>query len=160
MDQSRVENMSETAHMHERPLTRLAPPEAAAAREGAWAKVRKGFVQTIFWAYERGTWQYDLIVIAILAFIFLTPRSLFNDRPTLQLTDLRHIQGFVEVGRGKDGWRYLVDARLVESLQPLKPEEAIQELLERRLGRPFIVKSIDIIRDRNNVILGYTVVVQ
>ena len=26
-----------------------------------------------FWTYERATWQYDLMVIAILAFVWLTP---------------------------------------------------------------------------------------
>jgi len=117
-------------------------------------------VRTILWAYERGTWQYDLMVIAILAFIFLTPRAWFQDRPTLQLTHLRHDQGFVEVGRGKAGWSYLIDARLVDSLAPQKPEDAIHEILRRRLQKPFAVKSTDVIRDRNNVVLGYTVVVE
>ena len=160
MDGNLVRLMAETAQMHNQPLAPLAPQGVAGAHPGVCAKIRKALVRTVFWAYERGTWQYDLIVIAILAFIFLTPRSFFNDRPTLQLTDLRHIQGFVEIGRGKEGWRYLVDARLVESLESLKPEDAIQEILRRRLGRPFTVKSIDVVRDRNNIILGYTVVVQ
>ena len=35
----------------------------------------------LFWTYERGTWQYDLMVILILAFIFLTPRAWFHDKP-------------------------------------------------------------------------------
>ena len=26
-----------------------------------------------FWTYDRATWQYDVMVIAILAFIWLTP---------------------------------------------------------------------------------------
>ena len=28
---------------------------------------------TLFWTFERTTWQYDLMVIAILAFVWLTP---------------------------------------------------------------------------------------
>jgi hypothetical protein len=32
-----------------------------------------------FWTYERTTWQYDLMVIAILAFIWLTPPGWLND---------------------------------------------------------------------------------
>ena len=27
----------------------------------------------LFWTFERATWQYDLMVIAILAFVWLTP---------------------------------------------------------------------------------------
>jgi len=35
----------------------------------------------LFWTYDRGTWQYDVMVALILAFIFLTPRSWFGDQP-------------------------------------------------------------------------------
>ena len=122
-------------------------------------KIKLGILRTVFWAFERGTWQYDLMVLVILAFIFLTPRNLFNDRPTLELTDLRHQQGFVEMGHGKQGWRYLVDARLVESFAVTKPEDAIQIILSRQLHQPFTVVSIDPITDKNKVVLGYTVLV-
>lgn len=33
----------------------------------------------VFWTYERATWQYDLMVIAILAFVWLTPPAWLND---------------------------------------------------------------------------------
>ncbi len=32
-----------------------------------------------FWTYERATWQYDLMVIAILAFVWLTPPDWLQD---------------------------------------------------------------------------------
>ncbi len=32
-----------------------------------------------FWTYERATWQYDLMVVAILAFVWLTPPGWLND---------------------------------------------------------------------------------
>lgn len=35
----------------------------------------------LLWSYERGTWQYDVLCLVILAFIFLTPSSWFN-RPS------------------------------------------------------------------------------
>jgi hypothetical protein len=34
---------------------------------------------TFFWTYGRATWQYDLMVIAILAFIWLTPPDWLGD---------------------------------------------------------------------------------
>ena len=34
--------------------------------------------KTLFWSYERGTWQYDLLCVLILAFIFFTPNVLFH----------------------------------------------------------------------------------
>jgi len=128
--------------------------------ERVWEKIKHGIVRTVFWTFERGTWQYDLMVLAILAFIFLTPRNWFNDRPTLELTVLRHQQGFVEMGHDKQGWRYLVDARLVESFDAIKPEDAIQIILSRQLHQPFTVISIVPITDKNKVVLGYTVLVK
>jgi hypothetical protein len=35
--------------------------------------------RTFFWTYERATWQYDLWVIVILAFIWLTPPAWLQD---------------------------------------------------------------------------------
>lgn len=139
------------------PQAQTDTPEGALTK--VWRKVRLGIVRTAFWAYERGTWQYDLMVIAILAFIFLSPRAWFVDRPTLELTDLRHQQGFVELAHGKEGWRYLIDARLVESYSAAKPEDAIRVILNRHLRQPFNVISIVPITDKNNVVLGYTVLV-
>jgi len=35
--------------------------------------------RTIYWNYDRGTWQYDVMVAAILAFVWLTPPSWIGD---------------------------------------------------------------------------------
>lgn len=152
--------MAESTQLRDQAISGTAPHEKGKTVGGGWAKIKGGLERSIFWSYARGTWQYDLIVLAILAVIFLTPKAWFQDRPTLQLTDLRHNQGFVEVSQSKDGRNYLVDARLVDSLAPQKPEEAIREILQRRLQKPFTVKSIAVVRDNNNVILGYTVAVK
>jgi hypothetical protein len=37
----------------------------------------------ILWDFARGTWQYDVMVGIILAFIFLTPREWFRDQPRI-----------------------------------------------------------------------------
>jgi len=37
--------------------------------------------RVFFWSYDRMTWQYDLMVALILAFLFLTPRHWFHDQP-------------------------------------------------------------------------------
>lgn len=44
-------------------------------------KVWQGIVRTIFWSHERMTWQYDVMVILIVLFVMLTPRSWFHDQP-------------------------------------------------------------------------------
>ena len=35
----------------------------------------------LLWSFERGSRPYDVICVVIIAFIFLTPPTVFNDRP-------------------------------------------------------------------------------
>ena len=126
---------------------------------GAWARVKYAVSHAIFWAYERGSWQYDVICAVILAFIFLTPRAWFNDRPSLGLSDLRHRQGVIEIGRTRGGSQYLIDSRLIDSMAPLKPDDAVRSVLEERLRHPVSIKSMEPVLDKNSVMLGYSVVV-
>jgi hypothetical protein len=37
----------------------------------------------ILWDFPRASWQYDVMVGIILAFIFLTPRDWFRDQPRI-----------------------------------------------------------------------------
>jgi len=37
----------------------------------------------VLWRYERGTWQYDIFCLLIIAFIFLTPKVWFEKREKL-----------------------------------------------------------------------------
>ncbi len=40
----------------------------------------------IFWTYERGSMQYDIMVTVILLFVFVTPHFInYHDRPRFQL---------------------------------------------------------------------------
>jgi hypothetical protein len=116
--------------------------------------------KAVFWSYERGSWQYDIICLLILAFIFLTPANWFHDRPRLQLSDLRHVHGIVEVGHTNQVWVYQLDARLVESLGTVPPDKAVQQLLLQRVKPPFEIKSVKPILGSGDVVLGYTVEVK
>lgn len=140
--------------------TRAAEPGTAATQPGLWEKAKLVATRAVFWPYERGSWQYDIICAVILAFIFLTPAAWFHDRPQLGLSNLRHSQGVVEVGRTRDGWHYLIDARLVDSMGNLKTEDAVRAILQRRIHKPFTIKSVEVVEDHQNVILGYAVIVQ
>ncbi|MBI4165434.1 MAG: hypothetical protein HY508_06840 [Acidobacteria bacterium] len=150
--------MAETTQLRGEVQAGSKPREDAAVRTNKPGGVRQKLANVLFWAYERGSRPYDLIVILILAFIFVTPRAWFDDRPTLQLTDLRNHLGIVEVTRNSAGGSYLVDARLVDGRAPQKLEDAVSEILQPRVQRPFIIKSVEPIRE-GNVLLGYTVVV-
>ena len=46
-----------------------------------------------YWSYERGSWQYDVMCVAILGFIFLIPARVFDDRVGAQRFRCRGQQG-------------------------------------------------------------------
>jgi hypothetical protein len=49
-----------------------------------------------FWEFPRGSAPYDVVVVLILAFIFLTPRGVFRDQPKAQsIVMLPAQQGFL-----------------------------------------------------------------
>lgn len=45
----------------------------------------------ILWNYERGSWQYDVFCLLIVAFIFLTPKAWFEKRERLATQTTRII---------------------------------------------------------------------
>ena len=42
------------------------------------------FYRAFFWTYERGSWQYDLLCLLIVAAVFLVPSRFFGDRDRRQ----------------------------------------------------------------------------
>jgi hypothetical protein len=40
----------------------------------------------VFWNYSRTSWQWDVLCVLILVFIFLTPKSWFASNPPVQTT--------------------------------------------------------------------------
>jgi hypothetical protein len=151
--------MAQTTEVHEPAHLQTPTPKSKSVAARVWFRIKLVVTRSIFWEYGRGSWQYDVIVTAILAFIFLSPRFWFNDRPTLQMTNLRNQQGIVEMSRVNKEVTYEVDARLAQS-RGQAPEIAIPVILREHLHKTVAVKSIDAVVDRHQVILGYTVVVE
>ena len=151
--------MAQSTDFEAKAIPQTARRDKEGAAEGAGSKFKRFCARSVLWTYPRGSWQYDILCLLILLFIFLPSHSFFQDGPRLELTDLRHRQGLVEMGRTKEGRTYQIDARLVESFEGIPPEDAIREILRQRLQGPVNVKSIIKIVDKDNVVLGYTVVV-
>lgn len=149
------------------PSTELREPTMAATGttagapvvSGAWSKFKLVCLRSVFWTYRRGSWQYDIIVLVILAFIFLTPASWFTPQPAPQVTGFLKNQGIIQVGRIKDDWSYIVDARLIKTQPGQKTEDAVGAILSQRLQKAVAVKSVDEILDKNKAVIGYTVVI-
>ena len=66
----------------------------------------------IFWAYERGSFHYDVLVTAILLFMFVSPHFInFNDRP-VETVALRASEVLVkEAGTSCSSSRFLYQIR-------------------------------------------------
>ena len=45
----------------------------------------------ILWNFERASWQWDILCVLILIFIFLTPKALFDNREKLATQTARVI---------------------------------------------------------------------
>jgi hypothetical protein len=68
--------------------------------------------KTLFWSYERGSWQYDLMCVLILAFCFFGPNSLFHSTDAAieqSYVITREELGAVEPGR--------IEEKIVEYLK-------------------------------------------
>jgi len=114
------------------------------------SKILRGIGSFIFWTYERGGWQYDLMCALILAFIFLTPRAFFHDRPTL--TEARQV---VEV-QGVEGTGYRVEAKLLEG-SATSLEANAEHVLGQVTGRPVEILRIQPVLDAKGRVQAYTV---
>lgn len=116
----------------------------------------------LFWSYDRGSWQYDLAVVAILVFVLATPRGWFQDQPTSG----QSASGAQVTLLSQDGSvrTYRVDARLIAP--PVRPELAndLHKALQRAVpdlgGRGFKILSIKPDLDDQGTVNSYQVQIQ
>ena len=113
-----------------------------------------------FWSYERGSWQYDLAVIAILVFVLLTPTRWFHDQPARVGPA---VSAQVElVSESGNQLTYKVDARI---LTPPEQMPQLQNELHRALQRAqsdlqngrFEITKVEAVRDEQGAVSAYQV---
>ena len=117
--------------------------------------------KTFFWAYERGTWQYDAAVILILIFVLMTPRSWFHDEPQMGLPANTPGQVLLFKDDGKSE-TYRVDARILappEQTPALENElhNALQKSLPELNNKRFTILKIEPVRDAQGTVIAYHV---
>lgn len=96
----------------------------------------------LFWSYERGSWQYDVMCVLILAFIFFGPNSLFHSKRS-SLADAASA-GPIFVSRQEVG--------LVESIDL---EKQIGDRLAEKYGHRVVVSDIKQVKDDSGNVVGY-----
>lgn len=123
-----------------------APP----SRRRRLARTVKGF---LLWSHERGSWQYDVMVVLILVFVLLTPARFFHDQPVYNPSLARDI---VRMDANAHGVRYRVSAALLASYED-DPRHAAQEVFTENLSHPFTITRIEPIRAQEGAIVWYDV---
>jgi flavin-binding protein dodecin len=114
----------------------------------------------LFWSYERGSWQYDLAVIAILIFVLLTPGRWFHDQPTREVPAASaQVELVKETGNQQT---YKVDARILtppERMPQLQNElhRALQKAESSLQNGRFEITDVEAVRDAQGAVIAYQV---
>ncbi len=118
-----------------------------------WSTIR-GY---LFWSYERGTIQFDVMVTLILIFIFFSPYVInFNDKP---IEHNPHPTGVVIEPDGRGGFVYEIDASAVTGQTDAAIRESLLRVIEPIAGEVSI-KRYEAVPDRAKKIRSYRVWVE
>jgi hypothetical protein len=104
----------------------------------------------ILWDYARATWQYDVMVGIILAFIFLTPRDWFRDQP--RIPRAASVARLAENG----GNVLFVDPEVLAGVPELQRVDRLREFLKAQPGMArFSVTRVEPLLDSEGELQGY-----
>jgi hypothetical protein len=127
----------------------------------------RGMRNTIFWAYDRGSWPYDVLVVVILIFVLATPRSWFHDRPQTGVGASSSVQFVSEDSASQTRIYRLNASALSAEKRTAHPTPELEREMHDILGRAvddlnertFTVLRIDPVVDAHGVVLHYDVTV-
>ena len=101
----------------------------------------------ILWEYARASWQYDVIVGLILAFIFFTPREWFRDQPRIP-----HASSIAMLPPGT----FFVDKQLLDGITENQRLARLTEILQVRMSnRKLHVTRVEPILNSEGELQGY-----
>ena len=122
-------------------------------------------VRTLFWSYERGTWQYDLAVIGIVLFVLFSPRIIhYSDQPSVGPPPAPALVELRAMAPGQIA-TYRVDARLLATpVRTPELEHDLHQTVQKNVpdlnqGR-FEILRIEPIRGEGDTIAYYDVSVK
>jgi len=109
----------------------------------------RGIVRTIFWSYERMTWQYDVMVAVILAFIFFAPRQWFRDQP--RIPQASQITSLPSQGESV----FWIEQELVTPVPESQRLDQLSKILTTRTGRTQVLTRLEPNYDSEQELKGY-----
>lgn len=107
-------------------------------RTSQMGRLWQGIVSTVFWSYERGSWPYDILVVAILVFVLATPRSWFRDEPRQSLIASSSVH-LVSTDEGNRTRTYRLDAGILSrGKRTTRPTPELEREAHDMLGRTVV----------------------
>lgn len=113
--------------------------------------VFSGLKRIVLWDYPRAGWQYDIMVGVITGFVFLTPRSWFQDQPRIPAVS----RIMAAPGHGLSA--YLLEPEVVNSIPESRRPSELARIISARTGRKESVSRVEPIFDSEGAIHLYVV---
>ena len=105
----------------------------------------------ILWDYPRASWQYDVIVAIILAFVFLTPRDWFRDQPRIP-----HASSIALLPSENGSTVFFVNTQMLDGIaENQRIDKLSRELQNRMSNRRLRVTRVEPILDSEGELQGY-----
>ena len=93
----------------------------------------------LFWSYDRGSWQYDVLCGVILAFIFFGPNSVFHSAD------------------GSNAAPVFVGREEVGAIETDLFDQTLSDFFSRKYNRKVKASNIEPMLDREGNLKGYLV---
>jgi hypothetical protein len=101
----------------------------------------------IFWDFPRTSWQYDIVVLLILAFIFVTPRDIFKDQP--------RAMSVVRVPVHTSAAAFWIEADLLTASGEAARMTQAGGIISKKIGKTATVRRLETILSAENETQGY-----
>lgn len=115
-----------------------------------------------FWTYERGSFHYDVMVTAILLFLFLSPKFIdYKDRPVETVAKHSSEVLVKEAGTAGDRARFIYQIRadyMKDTTTDAARRESILQVVEPISGEVSVV-SYEEVKDATGHIVAYNATV-
>ena len=100
----------------------------------------------VLWDFPRASWQYDVVVALILAFIFLTPKDWFRDQPRIPY--VKSIAALPGV--------FFVATQTLDGIAESQRESQLTNVLRTQVGnKKLVVTRVEPILDSEGELHGY-----
>jgi hypothetical protein len=110
----------------------------------------------LLWTFDRGSFQWDIVCLLILAFLFLIPRNTFEDVPEfMKVSATEPVRRTVDTKNGNT----IFTARLAEPrfFDTDDTRSIAVGMVEQSLGKPVRASNVRPIRDWTGRVIAYAV---